>query len=180
MISADRTGNCAEPFLMIRLTSVATALGLVPNTAECILTPAGIPRIGISCGSAVKMSQAVPSPPEKSIKATRLSTSLCTALIVSDLVVLPIVTSMMSFGVMPSFLHVSSPISPEQVMIENCLLKCFRGNKAFSVRDADSFFAPRSIACATTAAPSVPLRPAFPPIPAIGLIIRPIFIKNVF
>ena len=79
--------------------------------------------------------------------------------------------------VIPLFFSSSYPISPEQV--NHCILSFFENFDIYSFIVSSAFDDAIGLAPNLTASfktPSVPLRPTFPPIPAIGLTIRPIFV----
>ncbi len=151
---------------------LAAACGSTAKTALCIFTPVGTPSTERFVSTASSTSRAVPSPPQKMRRSAPTST-------------IPFATSTVSSGVVffvlfprtvkakPQFRASSSPIFPDPTI--SCILS-FTGP---SLERKDSAllgamgFAPRIMALSRTSLPSVPLSPTAPPIPAIGLTMKP-------
>ena len=137
--------------------------------------------------TARQTSRAVPSPPAKSSRPTPMSRRARAAATVSSAVVsgsavgqgaapapscAPITPGTTS-GSKPQARASSSPISPGKVTISSCSRRRASRPRASAARPGASRTAPRSSACRTISAPSLPLRPTLPPTPATGLTIRP-------
>ena len=97
-------------------TSSAATCGSTAKTAEYILTPAGIPRIGIVRPTTEKISRAVPSPPQKRMRSAPASRIRPAASIVSRLVLSVSGVYTASYFPMPARERTSPPMLPEQVI----------------------------------------------------------------
>ena len=136
----------------------------------------GIPRTSIFSPIALHMSLAVPSPPAKSRRSTPRRSISFAALLVSSAVVSPFLIEPTTMGPKPHSLAASSPISLGYVTISRSSFMEATLSSAWTVRFSDCGKAPNSRAFFCISAPSLPLSPTLPPIPAIGLTIKPNFL----
>ena len=139
------------------------------KTPECIFTPAGMPRMG-RLPALLATSRAVPSPPQNRIKSTPFSRKAWHAALLSRGA--GVLRSLVNYLVMQAtiregfFAHLSAGDKEEarlpekQMQARSCALGCQRLC---------------ALALAIPARPSVPFRPTAPPIPAMGLMRKPIF-----
>ena len=152
--------------------------GVAPNTAECIFTPAGMPsEVGVS-PMASRMSRAVPSPPAKRRRSTPCRAISRAAVRVSPAVVDAVARSTTTVGEKPAARASCSPMSAGHVRMRTSPAPDARTLSASTVRAGASCGAPSWRARASAASPSVPFSPTRPPMPAMGLTIRPTLIMG--
>ena len=172
MISNSVTSACF--WAKAKTTSTASA-GFTANIPLYIFTPDGTPSTGVESRPcmASKMSLAVPSPPTNTIKSTCEEIKRLIAFFVSSAVVLSeIFIGKSSVGRVVACASLF-PIIPGQVKTSILVSALF----CFSFwRNSVALFgaigsAPLAIASLRTL--SVPFRPTLPPIPAIGLTMKP-------
>ena len=145
--------------------------GVCPKTAECILTPVGIPTTGTSAPTSPTMSRAVPSPPAKRRSDTPAALRTEASFLVSREAV-GWEGNATTSGAKPAREAASSPIVPDAVRILTSGTDEQRRWRARIARFPAIGVAP-SRAASTYVSPSVPCRPTEPPIPAMGLTISP-------
>ncbi len=148
--------------------------GVDAKTAERIFTPAGMPSSGTEVPITACTSRAVPSPPAKAISSTPASRSASAARRVSIAVVRGDGASARISGVSPAARADVSPIVHGPVTNSDLTCSLASRRRAIVARLSARGSAPSACARSNIAGPSVPLRPTAPPMPAMGLTIRPI------
>ena len=156
-----------------RTATSPAARGPVAKTAECILTPLGMPIAGTEQPIAWQMLRAVPSPPAKSRSSTRSPPSPRRALGVGGRGLSgdrgadqPRVPPGRARDLFAHALRRGQRQEIGDVGLGDDRQRC-------AARVAERGTAPRARACATISGPSVPFSPTQPPMPAMGLTISP-------